>query len=206
MIKKMICGILLIACVITLTGCYNDLEETSLNDYIASINKYSVGFSDVEIDLPDFFLPNSTFIEDYDYIDGVFYWRADDSLRGLYTTNVRPEISLLALKYDENVYIEAKSFMLEKISPIDKELYAYNGYIFYQNPNFIKFWGEGRFPQFFTMASYNDEKHTLLFIGMYSWTFAGPSCLEDRFLNDPKGNWEEFIETYYGDIYDFSKS
>ena len=55
------------------------------------------------------------------------------------------------------------------------------------------------------MACYNDENHTLIFIGLSSGTLAGPSCLEDKYLEDIEGNWKDFIDQYYGAYYDFSQ-
>jgi len=55
------------------------------------------------------------------------------------------------------------------------------------------------------MACYNDESHILIFIGLYSGTLAGPSCLDEKYLNDLDNNWISFIDTYYGEYYDFSK-
>ena len=198
-IKKIICIVLCTVVLSQLVGCYQDLEKHSLHDYIEQINKNGVGFSSVEIDRPDHFLPSLTFIEDYQYIDGSFHWREDDPFRGVFTSKVHPEVSMLCLRYDVETYYQAKEYMLEAITPYGDEFYIYNDYVFYENSNFIELRGR-QFPEFFTMACYNDEKNTLVFIGMYSGTLAGPSCLDDRFLSDIKENWADFIETYYTDL------
>lgn len=106
---------------------------------------------------------------------------------------------MLALKYDEVIYEDAKQTMLEKIKPYGDKFYQYNDYTFYVN-SWLSF-----FHEHFTMACYNDENHTLIFIGLYSGTLAGPSCLEEKYLEDIEGNWKDFIDQYYGAYYDFSQ-
>ena len=197
---------------LVLTSCYQDRERNSLDEYIARISKGNegskCGFSSVEIDHPEYFLPNTSFLNDYEYLEGTFFWREDDPWRGAFSADgVFPEISLLALKYDEAIYEDAKQTMLEKIKPYQDNIYPYDDYNFYLNSNHIDIAkdGETRFPRVFTMACYNDKNHTLIFIGLYSGTLAGPSCLEDKYLEDIEGNWEAFVDQYYGAYYDFSQ-
>lgn len=128
--KKLINVILSFMCIVLLSGCYQDFEETSLDEYILMINQNKFGYSSVETDHPNYFLPSFTFIQDFNYVDGKFYWRDDDPLRGLFTTNVNPGISFLHLQYDESTYYNAKEFMLNKITPYDNKFYEYNGYVF----------------------------------------------------------------------------
>lgn len=206
--KRVIVIILLIACCINLVSCnytYFDLEKTSIDEYMDLVNKSHIGHSDVEIDHPKYFLPSNMFLTDYAYLEGKYYWREDDMFRSLFTTDVRPDISFLCLRYENEIYNKAKEFMLEKIRPYGDKLYVYGEYVFYENANFIEFKNTRNFPERFTMACYNDSCNTLIFIGMYSGTLAGSSCLEDRYLNDIDNNWISFIDTYYGEIYDFSK-
>lgn len=200
--KRLINILLFMLCSIVLSGCYQDLEKTSLDEYILHINKHKIGYSSVEIDHPDYFLPSLTFIQDYEYIDGSYYWREDDPLRGVFTSNVNPEISFLCLEYDEAIYYNAKEFMLKEIEPYNNKFYEYNNYTFYENSNFINLHYRD-FPEWFTMVCYNDVNFTLIFIGLYSGTLAGPSCLEGEYLEDIEGNWISFIEQYYAECYDF---
>ncbi|MBQ7344100.1 MAG: hypothetical protein IJW53_05005 [Clostridia bacterium] len=206
--KKAISIILLFSCCFALYSCnytYHDLEKSSINEYIDLVNKSHIGHSDVEIDHPDFFLPSNAFLTDYAYSEGMYFWREDDMLRGLSTTSVRPDISFIYLRYEDETYTEAKAFMLEKIKSYGDKRYLYGDYVFYENANFIEFKKTRRFPEQFTMACYNDSNNTLIFIGMYSGTLRGGSCLEKRYLDDIDGNWISFLDTYYGEVYDFSK-
>ena len=199
--KKIISFILVIFMSLGLTSCYNDVQNDSIEDYIACINKNNnTGFSSKAIDTPEFFLPSVSFLEDYEYLEGTYFRRKDDPWRGAFSADEAfPEIALLALKYDETIYEDAKQTMLETIKPYDDQFYQYNDYTFYVNswPSF--------FPEHFTMACYNDENHTLIFIGLYSGTLAGPSCLDEKYLEDIEGNWEAFVDQYYGAYYDFSQ-
>ena len=200
--KRLVSIILIMMCSLFVVGCYQDLEKNSLDEYVLQINQNKIGFSSVEIDHPDYFLPSLTFIQDYDYIDGKYYWREDDPLRGLFTTNVNPEISFLCLQYDETTYNNAKAFMLEKIGPYNNKLYKYTNYVFYENSNFINLHYRD-FPEWFTMACYNDVNYTLIFIGFDSGTLAGPSCLDIKYLENMEDNFISFLEQYYGEYYDF---
>ena len=189
---------------LSLTSCYQDLEETSLNDYIYHINENNCGYSSSGIDNPDYFLPSDTFISDFDYIEGGFHWKEYDPLRTLFTSKGTPEISLLYLKYSEVIYCTAKSFMLESIKSYNNLFYEYDSYIFYENSNFYELKEVYKFPESFTMACYNDKNYTLLFIGLSSSTLAGPSCLEKKYLNNIRENWKSFIDQYYGEYYNFN--
>lgn len=197
--------ILVVLCSLGLTSCYQDLENSSLEDYILYISENKCGYSSVEIDHPAYFLPSFEFIKDYTYIEGNYYWREDDPLRGTYKSNVNPEISFLCLKYDEIIYHDAKQFMLKEISPYNDKFYEYNNYVFYENSNFIHFKESRTFPKHFTIACYNDENCTLIFMGLYSGTIAGPSCLEQKYLEDIDNHWETFVEQYFGKYHDFSQ-
>ena len=201
--KKIINIVLISMCIMFLSSCYQDLEISSLDEYVAQISQYKIGYSSVEIDDPDYFLPSRTFIQDYDYIEGKYYWREDDLLRQLFTTKVNPDISFLCLQYDENTYYNAKEFMLKEIKPYGNKFYEYNNYVFYENSNFINYHPiqERLFPEWFTIACYNDVNYTLIFIGFNS---NGPSCIEKKYIDDIDNNWSDFLEQYYGEFHNFN--
>ena len=198
--KKIISLILVIAVSLGLASCYQDLEGNSLEEYIAYINKNKFGFTAVGIDKPQYYLPSISFLEDYEYVEGTYFWREDGSWA---PKNILPDIALLTLKYDESIYEEAKQVMLEEITPYNDKLYYYNEYNFYLNSNHFDIVNDGktRFPSAFTMACYNDDNHTLIFMGFYSV----PSILDEKYLEDIEGNWEAFVDQYYGEYYDFSQ-
>ena len=201
--KKFTCLILIISCCLVLTSCFADREKTSFDEYVDHVNRYENGFSYVEIDHPLFWLPSISFLQDYSYIEGFYYWREDDALRGFFTDELRSDIALLSLKYDENVYIEAKDFMLQEIEPYEDKYYEYGSYIFYENSNFAEERGSKGFPLWFTMACYNDEKQTLCFLGFY--VPGGTTLFDEKYLTDMDNNWEDFIDEFFGEYYDFSE-
>ena len=196
--KKIISFILIICMSLGLTSCYQDLERNSLEEYIAYINKNNFGFSNVGIDKPAEFLPSISFLDEYEYLEGTYFWREDGSWA---PKNILPDIALLTLKYDESIYEEAKQVMLEEIKPYGDKFYQYNAYNFYINSNHhtIANDKEIRFPKYFTMACYNDENCTLIFVGFYAQT------VDEKYLEDIEGNWKDFVDQYFGAYYDFSK-
>ena len=203
--KKIISFILIICMSLGLTSCYQDLERNSLDEYIACIHKNKCGFSSVGIDKPQYFLPSISFLEDYEYLEGTYFWHDDDSWKELFAPeDVLPDISLITLKYDESTYEEAKKTMLEEIKPYEHKFYYYNEYNFYLNSNHFDIADDGktRFPSAFTMACYNDENHTLIFMGFF---MSVSHFLEEKYLEDIEGNWKDFIDQYYGVYYDFSQ-
>lgn len=87
--------------------------------------------------------------------------------------------------------------MIENI-PIDQDyVYYHNNYVFYKNTNFHH--GENMsFPWWFTMACYNDENRTLIFMGLSS----SPS---DETVEEINNDWGQFIKKYYGEYYNFDE-
>ena len=199
---KRIFIVLIMLCAICLCSCFKDSQVNSLDAYAALVNQRG-GYSSYSIDNPYYFLPSYTFLEDYPYANGTYLWREDASIKSLCAKNAYPLIALLALQYDDQTYLLAKQTMLDEIPAFGDQVYTHGGFTFYENAKYAK--KESRFPKAFMMAGYNDEKNTLMFIGMYSGTLAGPSCLEERFLNDIENNFSDFIDTYYGQYYDFNE-
>ena len=205
--KRIITFIFGIIMGLNLTGCYSGVVKDSLEEYIAQISLYEGvdkhGFSSLNIDDPNYFLPSASFLTDYEYLEGMYFLRDEESWREWFDLEEDiPEIAILTLKYDESTYEEAKKTMLEEIKPYDDKFYYYNDYNFYINSNHLDIVidGETRFPQSFTMACYHDKNHTLIFIGFY----AG-SNLDKKYLEDIEGNWTAFVDQYFGAYYDFSQ-
>lgn len=205
--KKVICIILLlIFCTIALTGCVStaEWEYTSLPEYIEHIKLGShSGHSSWSLDNPAHLLPSVSFFDEYSYIEGGYYCRE----HSIFGHPSRPELSIIYLRYNDSVYLEAKENMLEKIAPYNNKFYEYNNYIFYRNSNQIalEYDAEEYHKKFplgrSTYACYNDENHTLIFLGIYT----SHSTLDQKYIEDIEGNWMDFIDQYYGEYYDFSK-
>ena len=185
---------------ISLTSCTRwDQHETSLTDYVELISWNEFGYSNYELDMPEYFLPSATFITDYDYIDGGFHMY-EETVRFLRLRHDAPCTSLLWLKYDATLYYEAKKEMLTNITPYDDIEYIYGDYLFYKNTNFKDDHAALGESEWFTMAGYNDQSQILIFIGFFD-------CIgiDQMYYDDLQGNWVSFIDTYYGEYYDFSE-
>ena len=187
--KRILCLLLIISCLFGLAGC-SSIEKNSLEEYAEK----GGGYSSFELDQVDCLLPSSSFLGDYDYYDGDYYMYD----HGFFEK--KHSVSFLYLKYDEEIYLDAKGEMLEKIKPYNDKFYYYNNYVFYENSNFIRFNGARSFPEWFTMACFNDGNCTLMFIGFYYAYFP-----DEISTTDIEENFGEFLEEYYGEHYDFSK-
>ena len=60
---------------------YCDEYRDSLDEYKEWIEKYGKGFSEVELDDANYFLPSVTFLSDFEYEDGGYYYYAQDIYR-----------------------------------------------------------------------------------------------------------------------------
>ena len=201
--KKVVTFVLVLSMILTLTSCdiFNyTLRKDSLEGYIAELEKYGSGSSSLELDHPKNLLPSQTFITDYQYVYGAFNLY-EEGVRIKYTL---PATSILVLRYEYQVYSNAKAYMLENIPAYNDIQYIYGDYIFYENANFVEGHDIGKdvylFPKWFTMACYNDTKQELVFIG-----FCDDVGIDQKYYDDPQGNWVSFIDTYYGEYYDFSE-
>ena len=213
-LKKYISALLIIiSCFFTLSSCsvvlnddgvvFYDIEISSLQDYKDKVNRHERGYSDFEIDLPKYFLPSLSFLEDFDYTEGTYYFFETDFNRLFFTNEIEPSKAIICLKYDENAYSQAKDFMLQEIEPYEDKFFEYGNYVFYENSNFAEENGLKGFPLWFTMACYNDEKQTLCFLGFY--VPGGTTLFDEKYLTDIDNNWEDFIDEFFGEYYDFSE-
>lgn len=193
--KKALVLISVILVVFSFSSCSRTTYKDSLEEYIQLLNMQGNvdknGNSDTEIDGADYFLPSRTFISDFEYVEGGYHYYEELSL----DPNYAPEVCILYLRYEPTVYSEAKDFTLENIPAYDDEVYTYNDYVFYLNANFFNLKKQSYSPRWFTMSCYNDSNNTLIFLG-----FCKPS---GNFID--VSNWTEFVDTYYGEYYDFSK-
>ena len=200
--KKTIFIFLLLLNLLIFTSCSQYLEVSSLEEYSIKASRNG-GYSSISLDKPDCFLLDSSFIEKYNYVDGGFFWREADLFFSFFNVkDVKPEIVILHLKYDKEIYDNAKNEMLNKILPYNDKFYFYNDYVFYENFNYIYEYKTRNFPETFTMACYNDRLNTLDFIGFDY--YIGSNYPSKEILDDIDGNWKLFIDTYYEEYYDFN--
>ena len=141
--------LVLVICIVTLSGCINNIYHDSLDEYLEKISKYGNGYSSVGIDQPADFLPSKTFFEDFEYIDGEYRYYQSDELGELFPGS-KPDICLLYLQYESDIYVDAKECMQKNIKSANGKIYEYNGYCFYINANFNADLEGHRFPKYFT--------------------------------------------------------
>ena len=197
--------LLLIILCILLTGC-GVSEIKSLVRYKERVSETTFGFSEVEIDHPKYYLPSDTFLDDYTYLEGYHYYYEEGDLNFLFNPNFMPDRSLIVLKYEETVYLQAKQCVLDNIPVFENKYYTYGNYQFYVNKNFMDKFDYTTpalpLPEWFTMVCYNDANNTIGFLGFCKHA---PHQLSEKYINDLENNWASFIDEYYGEYYDFSK-
>lgn len=156
------------------------------------------GIENFDVNLPEFgvnrgILPNESFISEYPYKNADYHYREDHRNT---TLNI-VEKSLVAFEYEHNDYLKAKEYCVKTMSLTNAEALEYNGYTFLDNQSVLS-----DFPQHFNMVAYNDSKCELVFLGIYTDKY--PSGGTDA--EEVKANWGEFVEEYFGDIYDWDNS
>lgn len=188
--KKCSLFLMIILMFFCFSGCVYEIRRNSLDEYKALIKRRGFGYSDVESDTPSALLPSLTFLEDYEYIEGTYNFYSRSTLTYLFGYTL-PERVLITLKYKEDVYQDAKSFMLEQSIVYNNQYYYYDDYCFYQHHA-----SHGKF----NMVGYNDEKRVLLFLGFYNCS--EPEVAEE-YLDDLEGKFKPFLDEYYSEWYDF---
>ena len=188
--KVLAAALLLVIAVTALVSCSSSSSGYTFEEYEEKMRRGGgSGFSNTSIDRAEHLLPSRKFISEYTYTDGGYHLARP---RGKFLSKpFLNEKVILWLKYEEAEYQKAKAFMLEKIPIKEDRMYLYGDYVFYLNY-------EKKLPIKFTMACYNDTNHTLIFLGA-----CGSGLKENNAV--VFGNWKGFIDTYFGEYYDFSK-
>lgn len=190
--KKILC-LLLVCSSLLMTSCGKTIKKTGINFF---------NYDDSEYGISNFLIPPG-FLELYEYKNAgyYFYSQTDSIYEKTKNECFCYDQTLMCLKYDESQYILAKSYMFDNMSLNLQEEYRYGAYIFYENMSFVNYLKiksvkYGRFPYQYTMAGYNDEINTLLFLGLYC---ADGFTNIDIFPSD----FEEHVLTMYKEIYNF---
>ena len=150
--------------------------------------------------------PNEQFITQFTYIDGNYHYNDDCKI---FKPSV--ETSLVYLKYDSELYLEAKQYCLDNMNLSKNNIAEYNGYVFVENLSLPEEYeclqnGENlRYPAFFTMFGYHDSLETLVFIGFHSsaTTSYGREVYDKIEL--AKTDFGAFLTEFYLQYYDFNE-
>ena len=186
-----------------LTSCCYKTEYNSLEEYKKKINETGLGYSSFELDKPEYFLPGNTFLEEFSYLNGEYFFYENSAFCDICGNEKMPNRVLIALEYDTASYYDAKEFVISNIPKYENYSYSYNNYYFYMNGKFMERFSDDKLPEipnWFTMVSYNDLNNMICFLGFHN---SYPE-LPDKFLNDLQNNWESFIDQYYGEFFNFN--
>jgi hypothetical protein len=177
-----------------------DHTETGLEN----IDKYSGDFEVDQYLLPDHnfslnidYVSPQRFIDDFNYVDGNYWSHVCDSL----IPYKHQERVLAYMQYEDDVYIDAKTYAMENLILSEEPIDEYNGYVFYFNDTAREkdhLLRSTNYPYSFLAFSHNDDKNTLVFFGMYAH---GESVEEIKTAAD---DFLTFLEKYYGEWYSFS--
>ena len=137
-------------------------------------------------------------LEVYPYVDGDFYYYLDEVLLSVDKSQCE-EKCLLWLEYSDEIYLEAKEYiLLEMDLDLEQEL-SYSGYTFYINYG-MKHVGHYpcSFPGYYNAAGFSDANHRLIFIGFHATLDDHPEI--DYGLTD----FGLYLETFFGEYYNFN--
>ena len=127
-------------------------------DYYAA-NYKNIGDFELTLDLV---YNDSLFLEEYAYSGGNFYFEKQFLVY---------EKVILYLEYDINTYHAAKNAVMENTTLDKSRTYSFSGYVFYENMALPISHGHvedghNTMPfKWFNLVGYNDEKHTIIFLG-----------------------------------------
>ena len=177
----------------TLCSCSNK-EAHGLGDYrylsLTEISHNSAWESDQFDEIAEL-------IHLYDYLSADYYCSYNDSLL---PHNIL-ERSLYYFEYTEQNYQGAKDYCQNNIRYIGDEITEeYNGYKFYDyygNRSKETYHHCDNFPKAFKRVAFNDEKKTIVFLGVYT---SGKRT--DEMAEDVK-DWGTFLNKYFSDYYRF---
>lgn len=130
------------------------------------------GYCDFETDMKSHILPSEDFIDRFEFENARYYHfaRPDLDFSDEYT------FSYLYFEYGEEIYLEAKGFMLSEAKPFNDHYEYYKDFVFYENSKAVeehrKYMElESEFPKWFWMLGYCDSANSVLFCGFVSIYF-----------------------------------
>lgn len=154
------------------------------------------GNSSVEIDWFGDILPLYT---DYNYVDGNYHYSLEEDFP---VYNIL-ERAIIYFEYAESDYQSAKTYCRENLSNLGEEITEeYNHYKFYDlhgKREKEDYYHCDDYPQAFQRVAFNDEKYTIVFVGIYTTDKRADQTTEDV------KNWGNFLQKYFFEFYSFDK-
>ena len=200
--KKISLVITLFLLLSSLCSCTNkNVDDEIIYDRIIKvdgINDFKNNEGNYELNV--YLLPTDDFVNRFDYTDIDYHYREH------YESNidfVGYEKSIVVIKYEENVYEQAKEFCLQEMTLSENYILEHNGYVFKENVELAIEQDRYRedfvysFPKRFNMFAYSDSLNCIIFLGFYCPDYTN----EDAMLTIK--NWDQFLYRYYSDVYCF---
>ena len=185
-----------------LCSCTNESKECNkIYNRILEVNGID-NFKNNEgnYELNVYLLPTDDFINRFDYTDIDYHYREHYES---YVDFVGYEKSIVVIKYEEEIYEQAKQFCFEEMNLSETYTLKYNTNVFIENielglaqnrysEDFVY-----TFPKRFNMLAYNDSLNCLIFLGFYC-----PDYTNEEAMLIIK-NWGQFLNHHFSDVYDF---
>ena len=143
-------------------------------------------------------LPSENFLSSFKYLNAEYHFREHYESKWDFCGY---EKSIIIIEYDATTYEKAKQFCFENMVLSKNYSLFLNGFVFLENIEtaIAQDREECAFPINFNMFIYNDNLKNLVFIGYYNPDYTNKDAMP--IINC----WEDFLETYFSDVYDFSE-
>jgi len=177
-----------------LCGCTEKLYREGLENFATEDSTHSYC---------DFVLPTETFLEDYAYIDGDWYYYWKDE--GFFSDE--RDSGLMWLQYDEATYENVKEIVFSNFSLSNDIIISINGYNFYQNLSYAEIWSYADgFPEDCFVA-FNDGKK--IFVSFFLYVSDDEEELLNSIITTDIDNlteeeWSAYLTEFFP-FYDFSE-
>ena len=202
---KKIC-VMILVCIMCFSSCSNsshsDTEFFSEKTYnyvvkVDGIDNYKSpeGYYELNAHI----LPIQDFITKFEYINADYHFREHYESKWDFCGY---EKSIVIIEYDNITYEKAKEFCVENMSLSENYSLFLNDFVFLENLEtaIAQEREESAFPRDFNMFVYNDSLKCLVFMGYYNPDYTNEDAM---FIIK---NWDKFLEIYFSDVYDFSKT
>lgn len=185
--KKIISSLFLIFVLFSLSSC-GVIERTGIANYDKNNSEFGISSN---------LLPADNYLQEFEYIEGDYQY-IDKGL-------LKRETEIMYLVYQKDIYNVAKAFILDNSILSQTNNYSYNDYMFYENigrkeninSNIIN----DEFPYRFNMIAFNDDKNTIVFMGLRI-SSENINETDEQLLTFE--DMRAFLEEYFS-FYDFDK-
>ena len=153
---------------VSVSGC--SLVNDHYRDDFEQYKNVMRGNCDWETDAKDYILPSEDFIDKFEYKEARYYHYET----ALFDVSNFHAFSYLYFEYSDEVYFEAKDFMLSEVKAFNDHYEHYHDFVFLESAKTVEKRNlsstkiESEFPEWFWMLGYNDVSKSMLFCGFYN--------------------------------------